>query len=278
MRTWDVNAVRVPLNEDCWLNINGSPAQYSGAAYQTAISNYVGLLLAAGIYPILELHWTAPGTTQATGQVEMPDMDHSVTFWQEVAAAYKSQDKVIFELFNEPFPDNNMDATSAWTCWRDGGTCPGITYQAAGMQLLLNTVRGQNATNFVLLGGIEYSNDLTQWLAYEPTDSANNHGAAWHVYDQTVCNNVSCWDTEGRAVAAKVPIVATEINAISACDGTFITEIMNFLDTPGNGIPAQNYLAWAWDTDSNPRIIADYTGTPQCNGATYKAHLLATPH
>src|SRR5437764_962495 len=28
---WRANAVRVPLNEDCWLAINGVPAAYSGA-------------------------------------------------------------------------------------------------------------------------------------------------------------------------------------------------------------------------------------------------------
>src|SRR5213082_1383563 len=31
--SWRTNAVRVPLNEDCWLAINGAPAAYSGTAY-----------------------------------------------------------------------------------------------------------------------------------------------------------------------------------------------------------------------------------------------------
>src|SRR5690242_4184621 len=28
---WGVNTVRVPVNEDCWLGINGVPAQFGGA-------------------------------------------------------------------------------------------------------------------------------------------------------------------------------------------------------------------------------------------------------
>src|SRR5436305_5983091 len=36
--SWHTNAVRVPLNEDCWLGINGAPAAYSGATYQQAIA------------------------------------------------------------------------------------------------------------------------------------------------------------------------------------------------------------------------------------------------
>src|SRR5579864_5735189 len=42
--SWGVNAVRVPINEDCWLGINGIAAAYSGANYQSAIVAFVGLL------------------------------------------------------------------------------------------------------------------------------------------------------------------------------------------------------------------------------------------
>ena len=35
MKTWSINAVRVPLNEDCWLGINGVKPQYGGAAYRS---------------------------------------------------------------------------------------------------------------------------------------------------------------------------------------------------------------------------------------------------
>src|SRR5690348_6925230 len=32
--SWHTNVVRLPLNEDCWLDINSVPNQYSGANYQ----------------------------------------------------------------------------------------------------------------------------------------------------------------------------------------------------------------------------------------------------
>jgi hypothetical protein len=31
--SWHMNAVRIPLNEDCWLDIDGAPAALSGASY-----------------------------------------------------------------------------------------------------------------------------------------------------------------------------------------------------------------------------------------------------
>ena len=63
MKSWNINAVRVPLNEDCWLGINGVAAAYGGANYQNAIATWVNLLTQNGMVVILDLHWTAPGTT-----------------------------------------------------------------------------------------------------------------------------------------------------------------------------------------------------------------------
>ena len=85
MASWDINAVRLPLNEDCWLGINGAPTRYSGARYRAAIRQFVTRLNQAGFYVILDLHWNAPGTVKATGQQPMADLDHAPAFWSSVA-------------------------------------------------------------------------------------------------------------------------------------------------------------------------------------------------
>ena len=61
MLAWRVDAVRVPLNEDCWLGINGVSGAVSGTAYQHAIERYVQTLESYGLVAILDLHWAAPG-------------------------------------------------------------------------------------------------------------------------------------------------------------------------------------------------------------------------
>src|SRR2546429_5816305 len=53
----------------------------------------------------------------------------------------KGNDAVLLEPYNEPYPDSNSDTVAAWTCWRDGGTCRGQSFQAAGMQELVNAIR-----------------------------------------------------------------------------------------------------------------------------------------
>src|SRR5215831_19184359 len=106
--SWHVNAVRVPLNEDCWLNINMGSSTYGGATYQNAIIAFVNLLNASGIYVELSLIWGAPGTTAATFQPAAPDEDHSPAFWTSVATTFKSNPNVVFGVWGE--------TTVSWTC------------------------------------------------------------------------------------------------------------------------------------------------------------------
>jgi len=274
IKAWNANAVRIPLNEDCWLGINGVAAAYGGDAYKGAIAAYVHLLLANGVYPILDLHWTAPGDTQATGQEPMPDTDHSVTLWTDVATMFRGEANVIFELFNEPWPDGDQDTDAAWDCWQNGGTCSGVSYPVAGMQTLVTAVRATGAGNLVLLGGVEYSNGLSQWVQRKPSDPANNLAVAWHIYPENQCNAEACWDGDAgpAATAAAFPIVATEIGD-SNCDATFPTSVMTWLDKNGS----QSYLGWTWDTFGAScglySLVTDYDGSANgAYGMAFKTH------
>lgn len=265
MAAWHINAVRVPLNEDCWLAINGVATAYSGTAYQTAISNYVTLLNSYGIIAILDLHWTAPGTTAANQQQPMADADHSPAFWTSVAGTFKNNSSVIFDLFNEPY-------VTTWTCWLNGGSgCGGASFTVAGMNQLIAAVRGTGATNVVMAGGLAYSNDLSQWLANEPTDPTGNLAASWHVYSFNTCSTTSCYNAYAGPLSTHVPLLAGEIGE-SDCAHVFIDPLMSWLDGEKSG-----YLGWAWNADFNcssgPGLITDYNGTPTAYGVGLQSHL-----
>lgn len=281
MLTWHINAVRIPLNETCWLGINGVSPELSGERYQAAIESYVNLLHKYRLTPILELHWTAQGSKRAVELQPMPDADHAPTFWAQVATRFRDDTGVVFEMFNEPFPDQNRDTDAAWTCWRDGclatpwAPAMGVTpesYQATGMQALVTAVRSTGATHLILLGGVQYSNGLSQWQKYKPADPLGNLAAAWHIYNFNSCNNSACWQSVLSAPSAlgqSFPIVATEIGE-DDCDNKFVNPLMNALEEHGSG-----YLAWSWNTSQactpktaessgNPwPLVTDYTsGTP----------------
>lgn len=280
MQSWGINAVRIPLNETCWLEINGAPAAYSGATYQTAIADYVVLLTANGLIPVIEIHWSAPGTAKATGQRPMLNRDHSPELWRQIAARFKDNTSVVFDLHNEPYPDNNSDTVAAWTCWRDGGTCPGVAFQAAGMQELVTAVRGTGATNLIMLSGIQYANTLTRWLEYKPNDALANLAASVHVYPTgNLCGSVACYDTQYAPVAQQVPLIAGEFGESvdgSVCGTTKSNQLLDWLDQKQAG-----YLAWVWNTWGTScgdlSLILDFAGTPHSpNGSTYKARLALT--
>jgi Cellulose binding domain/Cellulase (glycosyl hydrolase family 5) len=272
MLTWGVTIVRVPLNEDCWLGLNGEPADGTTAAqYQQDVMNYVNLLKSNGLIIILDLHWTAPGSQKATGQMAMPDADHAPTFWTSVANTFKSNSSVIFDLFNEPF-------TTSWSCWLNGSTaaqtspCTDVGFAVAGMQSLVNAVRATGATTPLMLGGLAYSNDLSQWLQNKPTDPDNSLIASTHIYNFNACSSTSCWNAQIAPVAAKVPVIAGEVGENDCAHG-FIDGLMSWLDSQKIG-----YLAWTWSAyncSSTPALITDYTGTPTAYGLGFKNHLLS---
>ncbi|MBV8463806.1 MAG: cellulase family glycosylhydrolase, partial [Acidimicrobiales bacterium] len=186
MQSWGFNAARVQLNESCWLGIQGVPASVSGAAYQQAIESYVHSLESAGMYVIVDLHWSSTGgSRRARGQEPMPDERYAPAFWTSVATAFKSDPAVVFDLFNEPYPNGNTDSAAAWTCDLDGsagGTCTGFRYPAAGLQQLLDAVRATGATNVVMAGGPQYAGVLDQWGTEAPVDPRHQLAASIHIY------------------------------------------------------------------------------------------------
>lgn len=283
MLSWRINAIRIPLNEDCWLSVNMKDSPFAGDFYREHIANYVQLLISNGITPILDLHWTAPGDQQAVGQEPMPDRDHSILFWKQVARAYKGNNAVIFDLFNEPYPDNNNDTITAWNCWKYGTNplyCPagtaGLNYNAAGMQDLVNAVRGTGATNVIMLGGIQYAATLDGWMEYAPVDPAHELAASWHLYNFSQCSLRPCWGSQGMPVMHHYLVITGEIGENDQ-GSAFLTRLMNFLDNPGNGLPPQSYLAWTWNTDQTVfDLITNYSGEPTTPyGLVYKRHLMA---
>lgn len=280
MLKWNVNAVRVFLNEDCWLAINGVNPAWSGDYYVRAIKEYLQLLERNAITPILDLQLAAPGATLANyPQSPMADRDHSPAFWASVAAVFGGDSAVIFDLYNEPYPDHDRDTEVAWTCWRDGGTCPGVSYVAAGMQELVDAVRDRGAHNLLLAAGVRYGNVLTRWKEFMPRDRDHNLAVAWHVYNVNLCRDITCWNQVVSPLADELPLIATQLGEFD-CASSFIEQAMAFLESHH-----ASYIANAWnagagwpcgsdDAKQGPSLITQFDGAPTQYGRGYRSHLL----
>jgi hypothetical protein len=264
--SWHANVVRLPLNEDCWLNINGVKPAFAGAAYQKALSDYVNLLHQGGLYVILSLAWNAPGTTPSTGQQVMADADHAPAFWQSVATAFRSDPAVLFDLYNEPHD-------ISWACWRYGCTTTD-GWQTAGMESLINVVRSAGATQPILVGGLGWANDLGGWLANQPTDQSLATVASFNEYDQAACRAQSCWTGVILPIAQRVPLVTGELREFD-CTHAFIDPYMAWADANGISYVGSAWSAWANACASASTLITAYDGTPTNFGVGLRDHLAA---
>ncbi|MEU9419058.1 cellulose binding domain-containing protein [Streptomyces sp. NPDC048272] len=281
---WNVNTVRIPLNEECWLGLDNIRPEYAGTRYRDAVTALVRRIEDHGMTPVVELHWTWGQYTgnssgcadiHAACQKPMPDARHAPAFWTSVANAFKADPAVVLDLFNEPYPDRaGSTPAQAWSCWRDGGNCPGIGYEVAGMQDLVDAVRATGARNLILAAGIAYANDLGRWWAHRPHDPIDNLAAAWHVYNFNACADEACWDSMLGPLAAELPIVAGEIGE-NTCSHAFIDRVMRWFD--GHGL---SYLGWTWNTwdcSSGPALISSYEGAPTAFGIGLRDRLRALP-
>jgi hypothetical protein len=263
MTAWRINAVRLPLNEDCWLGINGVPAAYSGARYRAAVGAYVRRLNRAGLYVVLDLHWSAPGSAKAVGQEPLADLGHSPAFWASVARTFRTDPAILFDLYNEPFG-------VSWRCWRDGCVMP-EGWRSAGMQTLVDAVRSTGAAQPVIATGLDWGGDLSSWLAFRPRDPAHQIVAGLHVYDFRPCRDPACWAMEVGPVARTAPVLATELGQ-KACTSSFLDRFMNWADGAG-----ASYLGWTWNPTGcrSPALIESWNGHATASGERLRGHLRA---
>lgn len=289
---WNINAMRIPLNEDCWLGINGSAGAASGANYRTAIENYISLLNAHGMYVIVNLHFNAPGSNLSITQQPMADADHALTYWTSVANSFKDNPAVIFEPYNEPdITTADSNATDAWNCWLHGctvnrlysdfynGTYSNLQWQTTGMQQIVNAIRDTGATNVITLSGLATAHDLSGLLANLPTDPQHQLAATFHNYQRALQSPTgcgpSCWDTTIASVAAQIPVLTDELGQ-TECQANYsdyVTQYMNWADAHG-----VSYFPWGWFVYNGDNgctnnhfysMLTNLNGTPNFYGQVF---------
>ena len=257
---WHINFVRLLLNEDCWLAINGIKPAFSGQRYRQAIVNYVGLLHRHGIYAELSLAWGAPGHMRATSQPRAPDEDHSPAMWKSLATTFKHDSGVLLGPWGEPVVTPACLLRGGSPCPRPNGTAS-LRYRTAGMQQAVNVMRSAGYRGPIAIPGINYANDISHWLAFEPHDPRHQLVAEAHVYGKNACSSTTCFNQTMAPVAHKVPLIFGETGETfdaSSCASSNIETFLNWAEGHGVG-----YAAWTWDTWGNCHaLISNYRGDP----------------
>lgn len=288
MAEWAIDTVRLPLNQDCWLGTRGAPVsdtknERTAEEYRAEIGAFVDALHDRQIVVILDLQSRKRETEEEFGNVAMPDAG-SLDFWRSIAREYKDDPAIMFDAFNEPY--SRWDEVTGsyafqldWTCWRDGGCAApveddkseltGRTYPVQGMAAVVRAIRDEGAKQPVMLGGLDYANDLSQWLEHRPDD--DQLVASFHNYNFQRCNDVSCWEAEIAPVADEVPVLTGEVGQDDPAL-PHLTEYMDWADAREIG-----YLAWVWwdHADDPMALITGPAGAPTSPlGTTFRERLL----
>jgi aryl-phospho-beta-D-glucosidase BglC (GH1 family) len=284
MKSWGISAVRIPLNEDCWLGLNGP--SISGAAYRDPIIQMVRDLEQDGFYVILDLHWSAPGTALAQAQQPAPDESHTPSFWRSVASTFAGDGGVLFDLYNElNLAGNTASGVDPWTCAWQGCTITDYvaahsktvqtSWQSSGYDQLTSSIRSTGAANLILAGCLSWAGNCTGWTK-ESGDP--NTVISWHAYPGSagLANEEAYWNATIAPLSLQVPIIIGETGDNSTPPTPYLSALLPFVTQHSLGV-----LAWSWNAfgSSAADLVTNMqTGTPTSGeGVVYQTWLHSLP-
>jgi hypothetical protein len=302
MKTWKINVVRLTLNEDCWLGVNGLPLGGNSAGYRRDVLAYVSLLRQNGLYvmPVVEVF--GPGAQKATQIDNMPDRSHMPAFWRSLASALRTDHGILFDPVTEvAMADwNNPHPSPAgeWNCWLHGCTIDSVyagqpRYAAVGLQSLVATTRSTGAGQPIVLGGIDYNADLSQLLTHLPSDPAHQLVASAHIYDFVQGKDVgSLFHDQLEPIAKRMPVIVGELGERNCDSGTasYTRNVLADIDAEKRKGNLIGVLEWTWNAEGGgsgwqcptgqygeggPVLIRSYDGTPTVMGTVFRGWLLA---
>lgn len=262
---WHANIVRVPLSQDRWF---GKCPEQKGdpEPYRSLVQKIVDLCAAQGAYIIFDLHWSDAGEWgRNIGQHMMPDRG-SLDFWKDVAPRFKNHPAVLFDLYNEPHG-------VSWEVWRKGGAVTEVnhrhgtsrTYQAVGMQDLLDAVRDSGATNVVIVGGLDWAYDLSGILEGKGVTDPKGQGLIFanHAYP-IKGDTVERWVEKMENATKRIPVIVTEFGSQSQDSKgrggqRWVREVLRAFHDHG-----WSWTAWDMHPGAAPCLISDwkYSRTP----------------
>jgi hypothetical protein len=297
MLSWKINVVRLTLNEDCWLGVNGLPLGGDAAGYRRAVLAYVSLLRKNGLFvmPVVEVF--GPDQHKATQIDYMPDKAHMPAFWRSLATALKNDHGVIFDPVTEvamaDWNDPHPSPAGQWRCWLRGCTIDSVydnqpRYAAVGLQTLVSTIRATGAKQPIVLGGIDYNADLSQLLTHLPSDPAHQLIASSHIYDFVQGKDVaSTFHDQIEPLAKRMPVIVGELGERYCDSGTaaYTQSVLGMIDAERAKGNVVGVLEWTWNAESaesgwqcptgqygegGPVLIKSYDGTPTVMGSVFR--------
>lgn len=204
------NVLRLPVHPDKWEDDKDYFWRYLDPIVAWAGEN--------NQYVVIDLHFIgniASGIGDEMPSLKQQPKEFTLSFWKQTAQYFKDVPNVIFEICNEPA----MITSEEW-------------YNTADE--LVKLIRETGADQLIIVGGIDYSYDLS-WVEKTPIKD-NNVAYATHIYPSR-----KNWDYYFGEISKKYPVIVTEWGFSD--ESKDITK-QNYLigDKDSFGEPFLNYL------------------------------------
>src|SRR5262245_15049807 len=131
------------------------------------------------------------------------------------------------------------------------------------MQALLDTVRSTGAKNVVIAGGLDWSYDMSGFLADKQLSDPKGNGVIYanHAYPFKG-DTVAKWIAKMEAATAKFPVIVSEFGSerqgVRGVTGAqWVQEVLQAIRDHG-----WHWTAWDLHPSAGPRLVSDWKYTP----------------
>ena len=207
---WGANIVRLPFNQDWALSRPG----YDAEPYLTALETVISMAARRGAYTCLDLQWLDATTVRGSTDrgkpnfvAPLPNQD-SLVLWQQLAARYRGEPAVLYDIFNEPHDRLSDDPLPLVGIGSDGSftALPGLQVKMAEWQpwavALIRAIRTENPTALIFVSGVSWGYDLRGM----PLPGVEGVVYSTHVYRNKGTN----WDGAFGGLAVQRPVFVGE--------------------------------------------------------------------
>jgi hypothetical protein len=198
---WHMNVLRLPVSDFLW--------RAHPSAYLATVARVVQTANAAGLVVIIDLHEDQRAGLSEHVNFRLPT-PLAASFWRAVAARFRRNRNVVFDVYNEPSTGPPTSAhpgnrSADWTIWLKGGSVEG--HRTVGMQQLVNVIRSVGARQVVVVEGLRVGQTL-QGIGGHMVSGADIMYSV-HPYFGNYSTSAA-WDANFGFMATRVPLLAGE--------------------------------------------------------------------
>lgn len=259
---WGANVVRIPVHPAAW-RARGQDG------YFELLDQAILWATELDLYVIID--WHSIGNL-ISGMYQHPMYETSqpetYNFWRAVSFRYADVPTLAFyELFNEPTVASGRYGLAPWSEWK------------AVNEELIGIITAHDADAIALIAGFDWAYDLRP-VAEQPIAKPAVAYVSHPYPMKAKPPQEPRWDETFGFAAAKYPLFATEIGYMgpddpgahepAIDDGSYGKRVTDYLAQKG-----ASWVAWCFDPDWAPQLIADWSYTPTPAGAHFRDVMLA---